>query len=120
MGNIGDHIRKRRLERGLCQKGTATQIGVSEDTLRDWELGRQHPRANNIPEIIEFLGYDPGLPRQNVAETIARERKRCGLNVAQMAAQVGVSDDTLRNWEAGKYLPTRTGYEQLAAFLARC
>lgn len=105
------------MELGLCQKGTATQIGVSEDTLRDWELGRQDPRAKNIPEIIRFLGYDPGLPRQNVAELIASERKRRGLSIAQLAAQIGVSNDTLRNWEAGRCLPAERSYAKLSEFV---
>ena len=69
--------------------------------------------------IIEFLGYDPGLPRQNVAELIGHERKRRRLSIAQMAAAVGVCDDTLRNWEAGRYLPMRSGFEKLMAFLER-
>lgn len=63
MGIIGDHIRKRRLELGIMQKRTATLLGITDDTLRDWELHGQQPRARHIPKFIEFLGYDPGLPR---------------------------------------------------------
>lgn len=117
MGNIGDHIRKRRLELGMMQKATATLLGVTDDTLRDWELHGRLPRARHIPEIIGFLGYDPALPHQNVAGLIAHERKRRGLKIVEMAAQVGVSDDTLRNWEAGRYLPMKGAYEKLAGFL---
>ena len=117
MGNIGDHIRKRRLELGLLQKETATLIGVTDDTLRDWELHGRPPRARHIPEIIKFLGYDPELPPQNVAGLIARERMRRGLSISKMAALVGVSDDTLRNWEAGRYLPMKSGYDKLIRYI---
>ncbi len=117
MGNTGDHIRKRRLELGLLQNETATLIGITDDTLRDWELHQRQPRARHIPEIIDFLGYDPALPHQNVTSLIARERKRRDLSFAEMAAQVGVSDDTLRNWETGRYLPMRSGYQKLQEFL---
>ena len=101
----------------MCQKVTATLLGVSIDTLVDWELGKRQPKSRNIPKIIKFLGYDPALPHQNVASLIARERKRRGLSIVQMAAEIGVCDDTLRNWEAGRYLPMKSGFEKLMAFI---
>ncbi len=36
-----------------------------------------------------------------------------------MAAKIGVSDDTLRNWEAGRYLPMQSGYEKLIRYINR-
>jgi DNA-binding XRE family transcriptional regulator len=39
--SIGDHIRKRRLDLGLLQIEVAAQIGVTENTVLNWEHGTE-------------------------------------------------------------------------------
>jgi len=57
IANIGDHIRKRRLELGLTQIEAAAQIGVTESTVWNWEHGTE-PELIHMPKIIEFFSYD--------------------------------------------------------------
>lgn len=56
---IGDHVRARRLDLGLYQQDVAKRIGVSTDTVTNWEKNRATPTPRTWPDIIEFLGYDP-------------------------------------------------------------
>ena len=53
---IGDHVRKRRRDRGLSQPEAAREIGVHFTTLRGWEDGRRSPAVRHLPAVIRFLG----------------------------------------------------------------
>jgi transcriptional regulator with XRE-family HTH domain len=56
---VGDHLRKKRFDLALLQKEVATILGVTTNTLGNWELGVNYPYISCFPKIIEFLGYDP-------------------------------------------------------------
>jgi transcriptional regulator with XRE-family HTH domain len=57
---LGDAIRKRRLDLGLLQKDVAKIIGCDQTTILNWEKGHTHPRANQMPEVVKFLGCNRG------------------------------------------------------------
>ena len=52
---FGDHLRKRRHERGLLQKDAAASMGVNTWTLGNWEKGYTKPALRFWPKIIDFL-----------------------------------------------------------------
>ena len=56
---IGDHIRARRLDLGLLQKDVAEIIGVTTDTITNWEKGRNQPMIWHYLKIKKFLGCSP-------------------------------------------------------------
>ena len=56
---FGDRIRARRLDLGLLQKDVARIIGVTTDTITNWEKGRNQPIHWNYLKISKFLGYNP-------------------------------------------------------------
>lgn len=39
----------------LGQKDVAGRIGVSTDTVRNWEAGRTEPAVKHVPAILDFL-----------------------------------------------------------------
>ncbi len=57
---VGDHLKKVRLLRGLFRKEAAAALGVSGETVENWESGKHVPRAYLRERIVCFLGYDPG------------------------------------------------------------
>ena len=61
---LGEHLRRRRHERGLLQKDAADHLGGNTFILANQEKDYRNPRLRFWPGIIECLGYDPNpLPR---------------------------------------------------------
>lgn len=56
---IGDRIRKFRLDRGLDQKTLAEKIGVSNSRISNWEKGINRPDADILAEICRALEVSP-------------------------------------------------------------
>lgn len=115
----GEHIRKRRLDLGWTQKRTATELGVSEDTLRDWELGNMEPKPRKLPRIGEFLGYQPDSERFDAPHLIGRILSVGALTLDRLAAEIGVCEDTLVNLQNGRYQPARRTYDKLVDFASK-
>lgn len=62
-------LKAARVNCGLSQQEAARHVGVSPDTLRNWEAGRSYPNAINILKIEMAYGitYDQlsFLPKNN-------------------------------------------------------
>ena len=56
MENFGERIRDLRKERGLTSYEMATKLGISRNTLTNWERGEKEPHAVEIlEEMAEIL-----------------------------------------------------------------
>ena len=58
---------------------------------------------------------DPSTKFRFSAKRLAAQRKKLGLSAGDMGALIGVSPQTIYNWEAGKSRPRQ---QQLAAIAA--
>lgn len=70
--SLGEHLKKRRLDRELRQKDVAAELGVNFKTYENWEQGKYGPEIRFLPAIIRFLGYEPSptpvsLPERKIA-----------------------------------------------------
>ena len=52
---LGERIRKARMNRGLMIKELASQIGVTEDTVINWELRNMKPQDKSMKKVNIFL-----------------------------------------------------------------
>lgn len=52
---IADKIRAVRLEKGLTQKQLGEKCGMSESTLRQYEIGYRNPKIETIKKIANAL-----------------------------------------------------------------
>ena len=52
---LGERIKKKRMDMGLFQKDVARIVGVSTDTITNWEKGRTKPCRRNTRKIDLFL-----------------------------------------------------------------
>ena len=50
MENFGERLRELRKERGLTSYELATRLGISRNTLTNWERGEKEPHAVEILE----------------------------------------------------------------------
>lgn len=79
---------------------------ISPETL---ELGRIDPArvdATTEEAIAQQAAEDEAEALQDAAKFVRRVRRRLGLSQTQFSVQIGVSLETIRNWEQGKRSPT--------------
>ncbi|MDR3405038.1 MAG: helix-turn-helix transcriptional regulator [Chthoniobacter sp.] len=103
--NVGETIRKRRLDLGLRQIDVARIIGCDEMTIVNWEKGHRTPRVNHMAEVVEFLGFDPFQNGNTMAHRLVNHRKALGITQKEFARQIGVNPSTLARWERGERMP---------------
>ena len=49
-------LKEKREEQNLTQSGLATQIGVNQNTVSQWETGERIPRADKLVQLAQILG----------------------------------------------------------------
>lgn len=103
---LGDRLRTRRLDLGLFQKEVAKHIGVTTDTITNWELNRTEPEVRYLPTIIDFLGYVPFPVGETFPERLKAYRLMQGLSQEKFARELGIDETTLWKWENGKSSPS--------------
>ena len=69
MGKFGEKIRELRKERGITVYEMATRLGVSRNTLTNWERGEKEPHA------IEMLREIAKILKVSLKEIFADEDK---------------------------------------------
>ena len=52
---IGEHMRKKRMDKRLMQSEVANIIGVSEESIWNWENGRTKQSKKNLEIISAFV-----------------------------------------------------------------
>ena len=52
---LGERIRKARMDKGLMIKELAEKIGVTEDTVINWEIRDMKPHGKSMERVREFL-----------------------------------------------------------------
>jgi len=114
---LGDHLRKARLDKGLLQKEVAELIGVTEESIVNWEWGHSYPLIKWMPSIINFIGYDPDRREDDsLASTLLNYRRQHGLKRKLLADKIGVDETTVLWWERGTEVKLKRSKEQLKAF----
>ena len=63
MENFGERIRELRKERGITSYEMATKLGISRNTLTNWERGEKEPHA---VEILEEMSEILKVPLQEL------------------------------------------------------
>ncbi|HEX3666927.1 MAG TPA: helix-turn-helix domain-containing protein [Rhizomicrobium sp.] len=106
---LGQHLLKRRREKGLFQRDIAKRLGVKVWTYLLWEQDRAQPTVRYYPPIFSFLGYDPFPAPANLAERLASKRRVLGLSIKQAAKLLGVDEGTFSRWESGQWKPRMSG-----------
>ena len=56
---IGERLKKFRTAKGLVQKQLGIMSGLSEPSIRNYELGNRYPNAKQLEKIAGALGISP-------------------------------------------------------------
>jgi transcriptional regulator with XRE-family HTH domain len=102
---------------GLQQKETAARLGVTVDSVRNWEKGRAQPLIQSIAAILEFLDYDPFPEPTSIPGRLRAKRRAMGWSIRQAAAKLGVDPGTWGDWERGKVVLFRAHRRLVAQLL---
>ena len=60
MADMGEYIRGVRLRVGMTQREFSDRIGISVDTLRNWEQGRRYP-TGTARALLRIIDKAPEL-----------------------------------------------------------
>ncbi len=101
---LGEHVRKRRLEKGQLQKKAAMELGVNPWTVLNWEKGYTKPPMASMPAILEYLGYDPFPQPMTLPENLLAKRRMMGWSIKQAAEAIEVDPCTWESWERGQMI----------------
>lgn len=86
-----------------------TRVKIEPTTRRGASIGRvdlARLDATGEADIARQAAQDEALAQQDAAKFARRVRRRLGFSQAEFAARIGVSLETIRNWEQGKRSPT--------------
>jgi transcriptional regulator with XRE-family HTH domain len=123
---LGAHLEASRVHAGMRRLDLATQLGVSEETIRLWEKGAVQPSAERLARLIALValetsewpaptGPSPELPP--LALRLRNERDGRGLTQAAVIKILGVPQATYAGWETGRTSPGAGLFATLAEFL---
>lgn len=128
---VGEVLRRRRIELGLTQVEAAARVEVAQATWAGWEIGRARPGRELAAALAGFLAADLATveallqPRLTVemanwptfGRILGERRVSLQLDRAQLAARMRVSPRTVAAWETGEKVPNNTHLARLAEVL---
>jgi transcriptional regulator with XRE-family HTH domain len=95
------------MDLGLRQSDLAKAMAVATSTINYWENNHFNPEVRCVPEIVEFLGYDPfGARAASFSLQLKAARVAAGLTRRQLAALLGAHPGTVAEWERGDARPS--------------
>ena len=75
--NIGQAIKKLRIERGMSQEQLADSIGMSVQSVSVWEIGKSIPPKATVDKLCEAFGIPQSLfLMSSIEESDFPEEKR--------------------------------------------
>jgi transcriptional regulator with XRE-family HTH domain len=115
---LGQHLKKRRRELGLRLREAGEHMGVSAETVANWEKDNTKPVPSKCKPVIAFLGYDPSPEPKTLAERVEAKRRVLGLTFEQVADYLGWDPSTLTHYLNGTWRLSQKRAEALDRFLS--
>ena len=134
LSQLGNRLRRARIERQISQVSVADFLKVSAQTVRNWEAGRTEPSPGDIQRLAIFYDVQPemianpnrvdpitlftGRMRYNRVPVngpkLLAAREEAGLTQAEAATKAGIGTSALGRYERGNANPTPDALEKLA------
>jgi transcriptional regulator with XRE-family HTH domain len=123
---LGAHLESSRMHAGLRRVDLASQLGVSEETIRLWEKGSVQPSAERLARLIALMSLEtaqwptkaePRTELPPLARRLRDERHARGLTQAAVVLLLDVPQATYAGWETGRSTPGVLFFPSLAEFL---
>ena len=110
LNTLADHIKVARFDRELLQKDIADILGVSCDTIENWEANRHTVNLMHIPAVTKFLGYCliEHHPEGGWKQTLLNYRKQQGMSMIKFSKMLKIDDRSLSKIERGEKISEAT------------
>ena len=122
--NVPDRLRWCRQSMGLMQREVAAEIGISRYRFMELENGACQAYPLDIMDKLSAF-YEVPLDCllddynrfliQGQAQKLPEYRERMGLSLKEFAAQAGIPETSLREWETGRKRISRASWEKFFA-----
>lgn len=109
-------IRAYRQKLGLTQRELGEKLGVIGDTIQNWEHGHTYPGLRQAPKMAQIGNPFPVFSTRVFGTRLLLARRRLGLSQAELATRLGMSKNTIWEWEHGNHEPraeTRVAIDRL-------
>lgn len=116
-----------RRRMGLSREEAALKLGVHMLSIKNWETGKNRPRAQFIPALARLYGLEEPELRQTLGleepgqeraakrgQALRQARLRAGLSLEQAARRMDVTASAVRQWETGKKRPKPQSQRKIA------
>ncbi|MHB8432960.1 MAG: helix-turn-helix transcriptional regulator [Candidatus Tyrphobacter sp.] len=103
---------------GLTAKELAQRLGISSETLRNWERGKAKTLpVRSLGRIARFLGYDPFPEPTTIPERLRAWRRVKGWSIRRAASFMSIDPTALGSWERGALILHRRHRAVVAGIL---
>lgn len=115
---FGEDLKNRIKEEGITQKEFGEMIGICHQTVSAWVVGRSRPRIETLHKICDLfdMPFEKYLKECSSTSSasvmtfdsskLRKERIAQGIDRKQLANKIGVSEETIKNWENSKVRPS--------------
>jgi len=110
---LGQSLRRFRLLHEETQREMAERIGCSLVSYQQWEGGKVCPLPRYHSAILLLLEGLASPKDTSVGESLKIQRLQRGLNLAEMARFVGLTNESWTRLEGNSYLPSEDEIKQL-------
>ena len=123
VGNLGNRIRERRLERSLSLTRLGQLLGVDKTTVRSWETGRSTPRQANAIRIMEWLAEPMSTKSgdekvKDVVRCLKKKRLSLGWSQVRLVRHLSVGKNRVYEWEKGRSQPGAGSLKKIEQWLS--
>jgi transcriptional regulator with XRE-family HTH domain len=77
-------------------------LGVTAESIANWERGRRNPGIRHVAAVIQYLGYDPIPEGDSPADRLRAWRRRTGLRQREVATRLGLDEGTVVEFKLGR------------------
>ena len=122
--SMGEQIRAMRQIQGLTQKELGQKLGLSFQSVAQWENGLRCPKIETLKRIADALEIPVGafLPSMGIGESagsrIKMARERQNMTQKELAEKMGTTPQNISQYERGIRNPKLETRERLAKVLS--
>lgn len=125
--NVGEYIKKIRVDAGLSQEELGKQLGVQRAAVQKWECGRvQNLKRDIIKKLSTIFNVPPASFIEVYSNDIQSDallsqklkelRLNKGITQTEFAETFNIANGTVGNWETGKREPDYEMLSRIADF----